>query len=425
MLNYQDRTREITSNISQIFQKIAETKPNWSYNGEIGYYNIGCISELAIIKHIINNNPTQKDFYIMDVGAGEFKFSEQLVEDLNKAVANSEIRSDLTVHILGARGERYVGKEKVEIEQGLCALSEEDIDKRIIHHYNKHLEGNPESLNKYQNYIAELNKMDQQCQPLKVIFPTENLDQYSEGICKVYNFGTFPIENFSQALAERGFAKVTFDFVISSWTMQHLVDPVGTFMQIHENLSVAEHSGYFLSTGFFLHFKGEQPSAISMDRFLSYTNEPFLLFKGISNIFDYNSFFLKKTQESLDISMEYDGCVYPCDDLEFPGCYEIYEDGNLLRNNPSIDSNIITVFKVSDYSPYNYFYNKHNITSYLGDQKLHSLLSNNDLFTRHTDVYNGGKNGVNFGIYLNEKLLPHCGNEPEYYGALLTHIDEM
>lgn len=430
MLKYKDRTKEITNTIDRVFQEISEIEPNWSYNGEIGYYNIGCISELATIKHIINSNSTQKDFYIMDVGAGEFQFSRQLVEDLNKAAVSGEIRSDVTVHIIGARGERYEGKgDASEIGSSSCALSQKDIEWREGYHYDQYLRtGKPEYLNEVEKYTKMEQEMDQGCEPLRIIFTTENLDEYSEGICKVYNFGAFPLENFDRALAERGFDGVRLDFVVSSWTMQHLVDPVGTFMQIHEKLSTGEHTGYFLSTGFFLHFKGEQHFTDGMERFLSYTNEPFLLFKN----HHLNSFFLKKTQESLDVSMEYDSCGLPCAlDSGVVGCNLIQhtdDDGNYVDEGyykfRDIASNIITSFRVNDHKTYEYLYKQNNKTNSFGDQKLHYLLSNNDLFSTQTYVYDGNKKGFHdYGHLISSA--PECASEPEYYGALFAHTDNI
>ena len=56
--------------------------------------------------------------------------------------------------------------------------------------------------------------------------------------CTVYNFGAFKLENLKESLNKEGIftEDETFDFIISSWCLRHLTDPMGTMVQAYDLL---------------------------------------------------------------------------------------------------------------------------------------------------------------------------------------------
>ena len=59
----------------------------------------------------------------------------------------------------------------------------------------------------------------------------------TEGVCTLYEIGRFKIEDIQEEFTKRGLVLTSkVDGIWSSWTLRHLVDPVGTFLQIRDLL---------------------------------------------------------------------------------------------------------------------------------------------------------------------------------------------
>lgn len=120
------RPKPITDKIDAIFQDLSrQTKSGWGlFNGDLNvdrqndYLFCAAYKAKEMITQLIQEAPSdQKDFYILDVGAGEFGWGEVVANHLNK---QSDLRKDIQIHILGVRGERFTGEPV--IEKGRCKL---------------------------------------------------------------------------------------------------------------------------------------------------------------------------------------------------------------------------------------------------------------------------------------------------------------
>jgi hypothetical protein len=73
----------------------------------------------------------------------------------------------------------------------------------------------------------------------------------------LYQLSQFKIENIDEELTKRGFdLKGKIDLMVSSWTLQHLVDPFGTLQQMYALLAPAH--GMLLATGFRFQFNSDR-----------------------------------------------------------------------------------------------------------------------------------------------------------------------
>lgn len=168
---WQSRTSEINYSISRAFQAIAHhTKSGWgAFNGS-DTYGIGGIKEHKLMRKIILEAPAEcKDFYALDIGAGNYQWGRKLAKYLN---AKKDIPKDVTIHIIGIRGERNLDKAVTEL--GQCKLYE---------------------FGQFQ---------------IETI-----MDEFQKRGLQLAN-------------------KV--DLIISSWCFRHLVDPIGTFTQTYDLL---------------------------------------------------------------------------------------------------------------------------------------------------------------------------------------------
>jgi hypothetical protein len=205
-------------------------------------YHICSLSELSIIKHIINSNLERKDFYVMDVGAGNFIFNKKLTSKINQEVAKGNIPGDITIHIFGLTG--TISKEK----------------------------------------------------------------DYQIGICKLYNYGHFMIENLHESFMHRGISNIEFDLVLSSYTLNLLTDPVSTMLQIYDVLSTKPNTGYFLFHGFQFELDGQKivdrsTYLSNMNKLLYSIDEPYLVCDNDDS--ETDSYILKRNNEKVYIPFKY------------------------------------------------------------------------------------------------------------------------
>jgi SAM-dependent methyltransferase len=184
-LDWRDRPASIQAEIDTAWNSMKDDiRPTWKFNGSnLALYKLAYLDEFRMLKSIIRENyPHRKDYYVLDVGAGEFGFSNKMVCLVND---DSEIPRDITVHVIGVRGEKNPAQENFEL-----------------------------------------------------------------GICKQYNLGYFKIENILNELEARNLDLLQkIDLIVTQWSLRHLVDPLGTFLQIYNDLLRPE-TGFFLLDGF-------------------------------------------------------------------------------------------------------------------------------------------------------------------------------
>jgi len=116
-LHWTQRSHEMQEAISKAFNKIrSDCFSNWgAYNGEESYRICG-IDDKRLLKQIIQQAPpTQKDFYFLDLGAGNFELSEAQAKFIN---SQSDLPPGITVHLISVRGEKNV--QETLIKTGSC-----------------------------------------------------------------------------------------------------------------------------------------------------------------------------------------------------------------------------------------------------------------------------------------------------------------
>lgn len=189
-LSYQDRPAPLVHAVDNAFDTLkALKKSTWTHNGEKNSYQLfNKNNEYQFIKQLILNNPTQKAFLLLDLGAGQFGFSQYICEQLE---IDASIPKDIQINFVSVRGES--SDEPYQVIQG----------------------------NKCTQYNLSA-------------FPVENLKDAFQTIRDAHP--EFP-ELDGQA-----------DAVISCMTFTHLIDPLGTLVQAYDLLKPT--TGYLLFDGF-------------------------------------------------------------------------------------------------------------------------------------------------------------------------------
>ncbi len=186
ILDWTKRPVEVIDRIEKIHRKIRMQGEgsHWGlFNGDTKY-DLGGIDEHGLIKQIVLAAPThRKDFYVMDIGAAEFQWANNLADYLDE---ESCFPKGVKIHIISVRGERYSG---ISVER----------TKRCILSY----------------------------------------------------LGKVKVEEIFHR-----FRDLKFDLVVSRWCFRHLVDPLGTVLQVYNLLFPG--SGIFLLDGFYFLVEGEE-----------------------------------------------------------------------------------------------------------------------------------------------------------------------
>lgn len=193
-LDWQDRSTLLKERIELAWKNITQhtSSVNWSQNGR-STYSIMDYSEIRLLKKIIvDHYPERKEFYFLDIGSGEFQLVTRLFSLLNE---DSTIPQDIKIHLIGIRGEKSSnGTELEKIESGICIQ---------------------------------------------------------------YNFCFFQIENLIEEFTKHHLdLRQKIDVIVTRWTLRHLVDPLGTYLQAYELL---RENGFLLFDGFF--FLVDNPTA--------------------------------------------------------------------------------------------------------------------------------------------------------------------
>lgn len=85
-LNISDRSEYLKNLISRSFDTVSSNQKKWLYNGSKYYCFLG-IDPLSILQEKIKSKPSQKDFYVLDIGAGQFDWGKTTAAKIN---ANKE-----------------------------------------------------------------------------------------------------------------------------------------------------------------------------------------------------------------------------------------------------------------------------------------------------------------------------------------------
>ena len=82
-LNYTHRGAYIQADIDHKFAKVYRNQPGiWGWTNGNKDISINPTSDKELILHILNTSPNQKEYYFMNVGAGLFQWSDNLVHFL-------------------------------------------------------------------------------------------------------------------------------------------------------------------------------------------------------------------------------------------------------------------------------------------------------------------------------------------------------
>lgn len=120
-LSWKERTSEINLCILSAFKAIAgNTQSQWGWFNGSDSYGISGIKEHKLMKKIVREAAFgNKDFYALDIGAGDYQWGRSLAEYLNK---KKDIPEDVKIHIIGIRGETNLDRAVTEL--GQCMLYE-------------------------------------------------------------------------------------------------------------------------------------------------------------------------------------------------------------------------------------------------------------------------------------------------------------
>lgn len=187
------RPAYIQTAIDERFTKLAaKEKSKWGYNGR-KVYELCAVNEHKLLANLIENNASQKDFYVIDIGAGDYQWVNAVADFINEQVRQKVLPNDIAVHVVG------VGAEKCQTVEGK-----------------------------------------------------------KSGNCFLYKYGQIKIEEIDDELSKKESLRgKKFDLIVSSMTLRHLVDSVGTFSRIYYNL--LQTNGYFFFSKFFFLYENEDP----------------------------------------------------------------------------------------------------------------------------------------------------------------------
>jgi hypothetical protein len=93
------------------FESSKEKSANWIYNG-VPLYKLCSVNEQLLLMKLIQENPEQKEFYVLDVGAGDYIWVDSFANFINEQRKNGFIKDDIVFHIAGVGGEKFTNVEK-------------------------------------------------------------------------------------------------------------------------------------------------------------------------------------------------------------------------------------------------------------------------------------------------------------------------
>ncbi len=151
----------------------------WNYNGQDSYVLFNELPLEYFLRYMINHNPERKNFYLMDIGAGDFRWAKSTAKVIKAFIEKNNYEDKgFHFHIIGLTGNKF----------------------------------------SYEEYISNTS------------FEEKKLNDY----CTSYFFSSFPIENMEVEFKKRGLRgrfNKNIDFIVSNMTFVHFNDPLGDFIQ--------------------------------------------------------------------------------------------------------------------------------------------------------------------------------------------------
>lgn len=111
-LDWKERPQSIQKDISSAFDVLSsQNVSGWgAYNGQ-EKYEIAQVDEHKLMAKIIKKSPNRKEFFALDIGAGNFHWGKSLADYLE---AQNDLEESVKVHIFSIRGEKYSGENIIE-----------------------------------------------------------------------------------------------------------------------------------------------------------------------------------------------------------------------------------------------------------------------------------------------------------------------
>lgn len=212
-----ERPKSVTDAIDQAYEVVSKSETSeWPYNGQVSSYGIMGIDEFEFIKNrILKSYPSQKIFYFFDPGAGIFQLSRHLTKLLNNDLS---IPVDVKINFISVRGEKLKEPEANFLREDIFSDPIEQSDNKIF-----------------------------------VYHP--NAAKVTYGKCTNYYLGAFKLEcmalEFSKFIQQGtldfpDIISIGLDAAFSHFTLNHLVDGLGTLIQLFNML---KNGGVILSDG--------------------------------------------------------------------------------------------------------------------------------------------------------------------------------
>jgi hypothetical protein len=242
-LRVSDRPESLKNMISESFHVVSDNQKTWLYNGSNHYCFMG-IDPSLLIQEKIKASPFQKDFYLLDIGAGQFDWGKTTAAEIN---AQKDLPNDIKVHIFSVTGENY-GPMQVQ-EEGRCKT------------YN---------------------------------ISSFKIEDLQKGFAEIL-----------PSLSLKG--PLLFDLIVSAYTFMHVHDPVGLFVQSYDMLRPGDGTMLMHGFPVSFSAKEHHQWDTNMAYLLHYTKAPFLIGKS-TEVGEIAPFLLKRSEhESLNLPFQYVG----------------------------------------------------------------------------------------------------------------------
>lgn len=241
-LRIADRPKKLELTIKKSFEAAKQTDYRYFAVDPVNY-NEGVFNSYELAKKIIlTAPPEQKEFYIIDIGAGMGGFLDGLGNYL-KAV---QLPEDIKVNLIGLTAQDKIPYEKQEVSKN----------------------------------------------------------------CIKYLFGKFNAENFNEKLVRLSAAgldiKNKIDFAVSRLTFIHLADPLGTLIQIYDNLRPGRGMMFF--DFFMVNLKISEEKGFKktiINNILPLTNAEFISSSAAPAAIESSDFLIRRNKDELILPLHY------------------------------------------------------------------------------------------------------------------------
>ncbi len=115
-LDWNNRPESLKSEVNTSYEKLTQfSESSWKTFNGLNFYGICGVDELKLLKKtILDAYPDRKEFYVLDIGAGNFQWGKAVAGFIEK---QTDLPNDIKVHIVGIRGESYWGERVVETDR--------------------------------------------------------------------------------------------------------------------------------------------------------------------------------------------------------------------------------------------------------------------------------------------------------------------